>query len=56
MKDRFKSALNRIEVEEELVTRTEAHLRKAFAHGQHSRTNIIVRRLYEMKRIVLKAK
>jgi len=55
MQELFKSSLDRIEADEALVSKTEARLRIELAQSQHSRTKLINRRIYEMKKFAIVA-
>jgi len=55
MNERFKSALDRIEADEALVSKTEAHLRNELAQGQHSGTELMKERIYTMKKFAIVA-
>lgn len=55
MKNQFKKALNRIEADEALVSKTETRLRTALAQGQQPQTRLITRRIYEMRKFAIAA-
>lgn len=55
MKERFKSALDGIEADEALVSKTEARLRNELAQGQHSRTRSMKGSMYNMKKFAIAA-
>jgi hypothetical protein len=55
MKERFKSALDGIEADEALVSKTEARLRNELAQGQHSRTKSMKGSMYNMKKFAIAA-
>lgn len=55
MKERFKLALDRIEADEALVSKTEARLRNELAQGQYSRTKLMNGRIYEMRKFAIAA-
>lgn len=55
MKDQFRQALNQIEADEALVSKTEARLRTALAPGLPPRQNSITRRIYEMRKYAIAA-
>lgn len=54
MKERFKSALDRIEADEALVSRTETRLRTDFAWNQ-APSKVVKRRMNEMKKFAIAA-
>jgi len=55
MQDRFKSALDRIEADQDLVSRTERQLRTAPAQGHPARAKLKVGRFSELKKFALVA-
>jgi len=55
MKERFKSALDGIEADEALVSKTEARLRNELAQGQHSRIKSMKGSMYNMKKFAIAA-
>jgi len=55
MKEHFKSALDRIEADDALVSKTETRLRNELAQGQHSGPRLMKGRIYEMKKLAIAA-
>jgi hypothetical protein len=55
MKERFKSALDGIEADEALVSKTEARLRNELTQGRHSRTKSMKGSMYNMKKFAIVA-